>query len=324
MRAIVYDHYGPPEVLQLRNLDKPAPAEHEVLIRVHAAGVNPYDWHFTRGIPWFIRPFTGILKPRSPRLGADVAGVVEAVGVGVAALKPGDAVFGICKGSFAEYACGQEAQLAPKPESLTFEEAATMPIAAITALQGLRDCGGVRQGQRVLINGAAGGVGTFAVQIARSLGAHVTAVCSGRNARMVEGLGADRMIDYTRQDFTQSGAQYDVIFDLVGNQPLSALRRALTPDGTNVGCGGGGPEKPSSELLAGMLKQAVLGRFTRQKLVGVLAKVNSADLKVLGEMVESGRLKAVIERTYPLEHAADALRLVETCHVHGKVALSIA
>lgn len=270
--AILYHHYGPPDVLEYTDVEKPSPAADEVLIRVRAASVNPYDWHFLRGRPSFLLLFTGISKPKSPRLGADVAGIVEGSGPRVTRFKPGDAVYGTGKGAFAEYACAPEKSLALKPESLTFQQAASIPIAGITALQGLRDCGQLKPQQRVLINGAAGGVGTFAVQIAKSFGAHVTGVCSTRNLELVRSIGADCVIDYTREDFTHSGQAYDVVFDLVGNHPLSALRRALHPKGIYVGCGGGGPDRSSADLLNMMIGRMLISLFVSQKLTGVLAK----------------------------------------------------
>jgi NADPH:quinone reductase-like Zn-dependent oxidoreductase len=324
MQAVVYRRYGPPDVLEYEELDKPIPAQGEVLIQVRAASVNPYDWHFLRGTPSFIRLFTGLRRPKSPRLGADVAGVVIAVGPGVTRFKPGDAVFGICKGAFAEFACGKETALAPKPERLSFEQAASVPIAGITALQGLRDCGRVQPGQRVLIIGAAGGVGTFAVQIGRWLGAHITGICSTRNVAFVQSIGADRVIDYTLQDFTRSDDQYDVIFDLVGSHPLKAIRRVLHSKGTFVGCGGGGPDKSASELLSTMVGRLVASPFTSQKLTGVFAKVNPADLNVLGDLLQCGTIEPALDRSYPLSDVAEALRYVESCHARGKVTIVVA
>jgi NADPH:quinone reductase-like Zn-dependent oxidoreductase len=324
MQAIVYRRYGPPDVLEYEELDRPIPAQGEVLIQIRAASVNPYDWHFLRGTPSFIRLFTGLRRPKSPRLGADVAGVVVTVGPGVTRFKPGDAVFGICKGAFAEFACGKETGLAPKPERLSFEQAASAPIAGITALQGLRDCGRVQPGQRVLIIGAAGGVGTFAVQIGKWLGAHITGVCSTRNVAFVQSIGADRAIDYTLQDFTRSDDQYDVIFDLVGNHPLKAIRRVLHPKGTFVGCGGGGPDKSASELLSKMAGRLVASPFTSQKLTGVLAKVNPADLNVLGDLLQCGKIEPALDRSYPLCDVSEALRYVESCHARGKVTIVVA
>jgi NADPH:quinone reductase-like Zn-dependent oxidoreductase len=324
MKAIVYQQYGPPEVISFNEIDKPAPSAGEVLVRVCAASVNPYDWHFLRGTPKFIRLLTGLRKPKSPRLGADVAGVVEAVGSGVTRLKPGDAVFGLCKGSFAEYACGKEKDLALKPAGVSFEQAASLPIAAITALQGLRDCARLQAGQRVLINGAAGGVGTFAVQIARGMGAEITAVCSGRNAETVRSLGAQRVIDYTQEDFTQSGQRWDAIFDLVGNHSLAESRGVLQAKGVFVSCGGGGPDKKASELSGVMFGKILIAPFVSQRLTGVFAKVNIADLDALGEMVATGKVTPVLDRSYPLAETADAIRYVETGHVRGKVIISVA
>jgi len=323
MQAIVYHQYGPPDVLECQEMARPAPVDGEVLVRVHAAAVNPYDWHFLRGTPGFIRLFTGLGRPKFPRLGADAAGVVEAVGPGVKRLKPGDRVFGVCKGAFAEYACGKESELAMIPAGVSFEQAASVPIAGVTALQGLRDSGCVKAGQAVLINGAAGGVGTFAVQIAKALGATVTGVCSGRNAELVSSLGADHVIDYAQEDFTRADGRFEVIFDLVGNHPLSAIRRALTPRGTFVGCGGGGPDKSGIDLMAGMLGRAIAAPFARQKLTGVLAKINTADLNVLARMLESGAVKPVLSRSYSLKETAEAIRHVENCHAVGKVIIAV-
>jgi NADPH:quinone reductase-like Zn-dependent oxidoreductase len=234
MKAVVYYEYGSPDVLRLEEVQKPTPKDNEVLLRVCAASVNPYDWHFMRGMPYLVRIPAGLRKPKVPRLGADVAGRVETIGRNVTQFKPGDEVFGTCRGAFAEYACASEAALVIKPDNLTFEQAAAAPIAALTALQGLRDKGHIQPAQKVLINGAAGGVGTFAVQIAKSFGAQVSAVCSTRNVDMVRSLGVDLVIDYTREDFTKSGQHYDLIFDLVANHSLSACRRVLNPKGIYI------------------------------------------------------------------------------------------
>ncbi len=324
MQAIVYHHYGPPDVLQCQEIPRPAPLDDEVLIRVYAAAVNPYDWHFLRGTPGFVRLFAGLRRPKFPRLGADTAGVVEAVGPGIKQLKPGNRVFGVCKGAFAEYACGKESELAIIPPDISFEQAASVPIAGVTALQGLRDSGHVKTGQAVLINGASGGVGTFAVQIAKALGASVTGVCSASNAELIRSLGADRVIDYAQEDFTRGSGRFDVIFDLVGNHPLSAIRRALSPRGTFVGCGGGGPDKPGGELMAAMLGRAIAAQFSKQqKLTGVLAKINTPDLDVLARMLELGEVKPVLSRTYSLQDTAEAIRHVESCHAAGKVIIAV-
>jgi NADPH:quinone reductase-like Zn-dependent oxidoreductase len=323
MQAIVHDKYGPPEVLEYRQTDKPTALAGEVLIRVRAASVNPYDWHFLRGTPGFIRLFIGLTKPKVKSLGADVAGVIEATGAGVTRFKPGDEVFGVCKGAFAEYACAKETELTLKPEGLSFDQAASAPMAGITALQGLRDSGRVQAGQRVLINGASGGVGTFAVQIGKWLGAQVTGVCSTRNVALVQSIGADKVIDYTLQDFTDSGDEYDVIFDLVGNRALKEILRALRPRGTFVGCGGGGPEKGSMELLGSMLGRLAIAPFKKQKLTGVFAKINSADLDVLGDLLQSGKIRPVLDRSYPMSGVAEAMRYVESCHARGKVTIAV-
>lgn len=324
MRAIVYYRYGTPDVLQYSEVEKPTPGTGEALVRVQCAAVNPYDWHFLRGTPGFIRMMTGLRKPKFPRLGADAAGIVEAVGPETGHLKPGDKVFGTLKGAFADYACGKESELALIAPELTFAQAASVPIAGITALQGLRDCGQVTAGQTVLINGAAGGVGTFAVQIAKALGATVTGVCGTRNKELTTSLGADRVIDYTQEDFTRASTRYDVIFDLVGNHSLSGIRHALKPRGVFVGCGGGGPDEPSGKLLASMLGRAVAAPFSRQKLTGVFAKINTDDLNVLARMLASGAVKPVLDRSYPLLETAEAIRYVEGCHARGKVTISVA
>lgn len=325
MQAVLYHRYGPPpDVLDFRETNKPFPAAGEVLVQIHAASVNPYDWHFVRGAPTFIRVFTGLRNPKSSTIGADAAGVITAVGAGVTRFKPGDAVFGVCRGAFADFACASETKLALKPENISFEQAASVPIAGITALQGLRDCGHVRTGQRVLINGAAGGVGTFAVQIGKWLGAHVTGICSTRNLKLVRSIGADQAIDYTAQDFTRSGERYDVLFDLVGNHPLKSMLRAMHPKGIFVGCGGGGPEKSSRELLAIMLGRFVLSPFTSRKLTGVFAKINAADLQVLADLMQAAKIKPVHDRSYPLNRVAEALLYVETCHARGKVTITVA
>jgi NADPH:quinone reductase-like Zn-dependent oxidoreductase len=323
MQAIVYHRYGSPDVLETQEIPKPIPAEGQVLIQVHAASVNPYDWHFLRGTPSLIRLFIGMRRPKSPVLGADVSGVVETVGAKVAAFKPGDAVFGTAKGSFAEFACAPELQLALKPQELSFEKAACLPIAGITALQGVRDKGKVQAGQTVLINGAAGGVGTFAVQIAKSLGARVTAVCSTRNVEMLRAIGADEVIDYTREDFSSSTQHYDLLFDLVGNRSLSDCLRVVQPCGTYISCGGGGPDRSSMDMLAGMLQNAVRSRFVRQKMPGLLAKVYREDLAILADLVQRGTVIPVVDRIYSLRETAEAVRYVESGHVRGKVVIAL-
>jgi NADPH:quinone reductase-like Zn-dependent oxidoreductase len=324
MQAITYHHYGTPDVLTLEDIPRRVPADSEVLIAVRAASVNPYDWHFMRGTPKFVRLFMGIGGPKFPGLGADVAGVVESVGSKVTRFRAGEQVFGLAKGAFAEYACARESQLAVKPEGVSFEQAASLPIAGVTALQALRDRAHVLPEQSVLINGAAGGVGTFAVQIAKILGAEVTGVCSTHNVDLVRSLGADHAIDYTREDFTRSLEHYDVIFDLAGNRSLKDLRRVLRARGVYVGCGGGGPDRGGGEVLRGMLAPMLAGPFVSQKLTSVLARINADDLTKLGGWVASGRIAPALDRSYALREVPEAIRYVETCHARGKVTIAVA
>lgn len=324
MQAITYHRYGTPDVLALEDIPKRTPGDDEVLIAVRAASVNPYDWHFLRGTPRFVRLFMGVGGPRFPGLGADVAGVVESAGAKVTRFKPGDVVFGAGRGAFAQYACARERHLARMPEGVSFEQAASLPIAGITALQALRDRARVLPEQSVLINGAAGGVGTFAVQIAKILGAQVTGVCSAHNIGLVQSIGADFTIDYTREDFTRSLDRYDAIFDLVGNRKLKEMRRVLRAKGVYVGCGGGGPERGSGELLWGMLRTMLAKPFVSQRLTSVLAKVNTDDLAQLGAWVAEGKLRPVLDRSYALAQTAEAVRYVETCHARGKVTIAVA
>jgi len=323
MKAIVYDRYGSPDVLQYQEIEKPEPADDQVLIQVRASSANPYDWHFIRGTPSFIRLFTGIRAPKSRRVGADVAGRVEAAGRNIKNFKPGDAVFGTATGSFAEYACALESNLALKPESLTWEQAASVPIAGITALQGLRDKGKIQAGQHVLINGAAGGVGTFAVQIAKSHGARVTGVCSTRNVDLVRSIGADEVVDYTRESFVDGGKRYDLFFDLVGNKPLPACLKVLQRNGIYIGCGGGGPDRGSMGLLGSMLRSVVHAPFTTQKMPTLFAKVNTGDLNCLADLMRDGKVTPILDRKYALKDTADAIRYVEQCHARGKVAITV-
>jgi NADPH:quinone reductase-like Zn-dependent oxidoreductase len=323
MKAIVYDHYGSPDVLKYEEIENPVPADDQVLIRVCAASVNPYDWHFMRGSPAPIRMFLGLRAPKSRRLGADVAGVVEAVGRNVTIFKAGDRVFGTARGAFAEFACAPQHALALKPENLTWAQAASVPIAGITALQGLRDKGKVLPGQRVLINGAAGGVGTFAVQIAKSLGASVTAVCSARNAELVRSIGADDVVDYSLQDFAQKSGHYDVFFDLVGNRPLSACLGVLKPNGIYVACGGGSPAQSAPEFFGSMLHSLLRRFLTSRKMPGLLARVRTADLNFLADLMQSGKVTPVLDRQYALAETADAVRYVEQQHARGKVVISV-
>ena len=323
MKAIVYHRYGSPDVLSYEEMAKPAPAENEVLIRVRAAAANPYDWHFMRGEPYAVRIMAGGLrKPKDPRLGADVAGVIEAVGRNITQFKPGDAVFGSCKGAFAEYACASESKLAMKPDNVTFEQAASVPIAAFTALQGLRDKGKLQPGQKVLINGAAGGVGTFAVQIAKSFGAEVTGVCSTRNVEMVRSIGADQTVDYTQEDFTKSAQRYDVILDCVGNHSFSECRRVLNPRGIYVGAGGTTDNWMIGPLTSA-IKALVLSWFVSQKQVMVLAKPSNEDLAIMGKLMESGKVTPVIDRSYSLSEVPEAIRYLEAGHARGKVVITV-
>src|SRR5918997_1782985 len=318
MKAIVRDEYGSPDVLELRDIDKPEIEDEEVLVRVHAAGVGRDVWHVMTGLPYPIRlAGYGLRAPKNPIIGSDVAGVVEAVGKDVTRFQPGDEVFGIGKGSYAEYVCARENKLAPKPANLTFEQAAVVAISGLTALQGLRDHGKVRPGQEVLVIGASGGVGTYAVQIAKAFGAHVTGVCSTKKVEMVRSIGADHVIDYTREDFAQSGQRYDLILDTGGNSTLSRLRRTLTPEGTLVITGGEG----GGRWFGGIDRQlrAMLSRSAGQKLRTYVSTQNHEDLIVLKEFIESGKLTPVIDRTYPLSEVPEAIRYLEEGHAKGKV-----
>jgi NADPH:quinone reductase-like Zn-dependent oxidoreductase len=324
MKAIRYHTYGSPDVLRCEEVEKPTPGDNEVLLKVRAASVNPLDWHFMRGTPYLGRLAFGLRKPRVTRPGVDVAGRVEAVGRNVTHFKPGDEVFGSGRGAFAEYVCTPASKLAIKPGNMTFEQAASAPVAAYTALQGLRDKGKVLPGQKVLINGAAGGVGTFAVQIAKWLGAEVTGVCSTRNVDMVRSLGADRVIDYTREDFTQSAQRYDVIFDLVGNHPLSACRRILNPKGTYLGAGVlGAMSGRWIGPLPRLLHTVVLSWFVSQKLVPFIAKSSQEDLTIMRELMESGKITPVIDKCYRLSETADAIRYLAEEHARGKVVITL-
>lgn len=322
MKAAVYAGYGTPDAVRIMEVDKPLPKDNEVLVRVRAAAVNPLDSHLMRGKPYVLRFAFGLRKPRDPRVGRDVAGDVEAVGRNVTALKPGDEVFGVCLGAFAEYACALGSKLAIKPPGVGFEQAASAPIAALTALQALRDHGDVQPGQKVLINGAAGGVGTFAVQIAKSFGAHVTAVCSAANADMVRSLGADHVVDYTYQDFTKGSERYDLIFDLVANHSLSASRRVLGVPGAYVGAGALSGEG-MADFLALMIKPPIFSWFVSQKMLTFMAKGNKDDLTTIGRLMESGKVTPVIDRRYSLSDVAEAIRYVAGKHARGKVVIAI-
>ena len=322
MKAIVYHEYGSPDVLKCEEVEKPVPKDDEVLIKIRAASVNPLDWRLMKGKPAILRMFFGLRKPRLGRPGIDVAGVVEAVGSNVTQFKPGDEVFGACRGTFAEYGCTAASKLVLKPGNVTFEQAASANVAGLTALQGLRDKGKIQPGSKVLINGAAGGVGTFAVQIAKSFGADVTGVCSTRNLEMVRSIGADEVIDYTQNDFTTSDQRYDLILDCVGNHSFSACRRVLNPDGRFIGIGA--PHDVSVlELLVPMIKDLLLSVFNRQKAVMFIAKSSQDDLTLLGELIATGKLTPVIDSRYSLGDAADALRHSEDGHARGKVIVTL-
>ena len=322
MKAIVYEEYGSPDVLELQEIDKPVVNDDGVLVRVRAASANPYDWHFMRGKPYFMRMQTGLLKPKANRLGVNLAGQVEAVGKNVTQFHPGDEVFGGGDGAFAEYVCGSEDRLVLKPANLTFEQAAAVPTAAFTALQGLRDKGRIQPGQKVLINGASGGVGTFAVQIAKSFGAEVTGVCSTRNVDKVRSIGAHQVIDYTHEDFTHGGQRYDLMLDSVGNRSLSECRRVLASKGTYVIVGGPDGGRWLGPM-AHFLRTLVLSLFVSQKVVVLMAKRNKEDLLVLKELLEAGKVTPVIDRTYPLSEVPEAIRYLEEGHAQGKVVIAV-
>ena len=325
MKAIVYCDYGLAN-LKLEEIAKPVPNDDQVLVKVRAASVNPYDWHFIEGTPYIMRSMgVGLRKPKDTRLGVDFAGTVEALGKNVTQFKPGDEVFGGRGGAFAEYVCvrGNRA-VALKPANLTFEQAASVNIAGITALQAIRDKGKVQPGQKVLINGASGGVGTFAVQIAKSFGADVTGVCSTRNLDLVRSLGADHVVDYTKEDFTKGDERYDVILDNVGTQPLSGFRHALQPKGICVMIGGGGPN--DGGLIGPMGRPIVallMSPFISQKIGMMMAELNKEDLTILGDLMQSGKVKPVIDRTYPLSQIAEAMRYLEAGHARGKVIITV-
>lgn len=329
MKAIVQDRYGSPDVLELREVETPSPGDHEVLVRVHAASVNARDWHLMRGDPYVARLVLGVTGPKARIRGSDFAGRVEAVGSEVKRFHPGDEVFGEADGAFATHVCAAEDAVEAKPEGLTFEQAAALPLAGNTALMGLRDLGRVRSGQKVLVNGASGGVGTFAVQIAKALGAEVTGVCSTRNVELVRSLGADHVVDYTQEDFTRdafarSGQRYDVVFDLVGNRSLAEFRSVLAPAGTLVLSGGGMFEGGSLVGPMGLLfKGQALSRFTRQRLLVLTAKQSRENLATLAELAGSGRLTPAVDRTYPLSEAPEAIRYLEREHARAKVVISV-
>ena len=321
MKAILFREYGPPSVLRLEDIEKDEPKDGEVRLRVRAASVNPLDWHFLRGSPYFLRLMLGLPRPRSPRLGVDVSGTVEAVGPNVSRFKAGDEVFGTSRGSFAEFACGPVKTLARKPANISFEQAAAVPAAGVTALQALTGKGAVRSGEKVLVNGASGGVGTFAVQIARSFGAEVTGVCSTRNVEMVRSIGAGRVIDYTREDFTKTGERYDLFLDMIGNHSLSDRRRVLKPRGRYVQVGGPVPQWTGG--LPGALGISLLSLFGSQKMGVFLGLPGRGGYEEMAGLMESGKVTPVIDRTYSLEQVPEAIRYLEEGHARGKVVISV-
>mgnify|MGYP001546747234 FL=1 len=321
MKAIVYTKYGPPDVLQLKELPKPIPRDDEVLVKIHAAAANPLDWHFMRASPFVIRFISGLLKPKPKHriLGADIAGQVEAVGTNVKQFKAGDEVYGeVSRGGFAEYVCVAEDKLVLKPTNLSFEQAAAVPVAGLTALQCLRDQGQIQPGQKVLINGASGGVGTFALQIAKSFGAVVTGVCSTRNVDMVRSIGADQVIDYTREDFTQNGQLYDLIFDNVGNRSISEIKRILGPNGTYL------LNAYSPALMLQLMLQSGKSKIGGQTMRNTdITQANQSDLEFLKALLEAGKVVSVIDRVYPLSEVAGAIGYLEEGHVRGKVVITV-
>ena len=320
MKAIVQRRYGSPDRLALEEIDTPPLEDDRVLVRTRAASVNAYDWHMMRGQPYF-RLMSGLRRPGQPIAGIDLAGIVEAVGARVTKFRPGDEVFGAANGAFAEYACGRERNLTLKPAAMTFEQAAAVPMAGTTALQALRDTGRIQAGQRVLVNGAAGGVGTFAVQLAKAFGADVTGVCGTAHVDVVRSIGADRVIDYTREDFTRGGERYDLLLDIAGNRSLWAYRRIMEPHGTLVMVGG----RPGRWLggLDGMLMAKALSRLVSRRMLGFLARHSDADRVVLKELIEAGRVTPVIDRTYSLAETAQAIRYLEEGHAGGKVVITV-
>ncbi len=324
MKAITHCEYGGPEVLKVEEIEKPVPNDNQVLVKVRANSVNPLDLTI-RG-PLLLRPLFGLRKPKDTRLGVDYAGTVEAVGKNVTNFKPGDEVFGGKNGALAEYICVlADRAVVLKPSNMTFEQAAAVPVAAITALQGLRDKGKIQSGQKVLVNGASGGVGTFAVQIAKSFGTEVTGVCSPRNVDLVRSIGADHVIDYTKEDFTKSEQRYDLIYDLVGNHSFSERRRILNPNGICVmaGIGGAGWHDGFAIRLAGELNAYVRSRFVSQKFIAYIAQFNKQDMTLLADLMQSGKITPVIDRTYKLNQTADALRYLEQGHARGKVVINL-
>jgi NADPH:quinone reductase-like Zn-dependent oxidoreductase len=325
MKAIRYTRYGSPDVLQLKEVEQPVPKDTEVLIKVHASSVNAYDWHLMTGKPFLVRTSAGLRKPKDPRFGVDLSGQVEAVGSAVTRFHPGDAVFGRGDGAFAEYACAREQRLVAKPAALTFEAAAAVPIAALTALKGVRDSGQVRPGQQVLIQGASGGVGTFAVQIAKALGAAVTAVCSTGNVEMARSLGADEVIDYTKENWTRNRKmrkRYDLILAVNGYHPIWAYRRALRPTGRFVMIGAANA-RLNRALFQAMLLGPALSRKGGRKLSGMMSTPDQQDLLYVKELLETGKVVPVIERRYPLAETVEAMRYFDSGHVKAKIVITV-
>jgi NADPH:quinone reductase-like Zn-dependent oxidoreductase len=325
MKAIVQDRYGGPDVLEFRDIDRPVPTDDEVLVQVHAAGLHRGDWHVMTGLPYLIRivvPTLGLRKPKVPVRGMDVAGRVEAVGAQVTRFRPGDEVFGWCDGAFAEYACAPEDHLAPKPAALSFEEAAVVPISGFAALQAVRDVGEVQPGQKVLVIGAAGAVGWFAVQLAKAFGAQVTGVASTTQVELVRSVGADEVVDYTKEDVTDGTRQWDVIVDTGGRRSLSQLRRALTPTGTLVIVGGEGGGRWMGGFLRN-LRAPLVSRLVGQRLRMLVSKERQEDLQALRELIEAGKLTPRIGRSYPLGEAAEAMRALEAGNTRGKIVITV-
>jgi NADPH:quinone reductase-like Zn-dependent oxidoreductase len=321
MKAIVYDRYGSPEVLRCEEIPLPSPGAGEVLLRIAAAALNPLDWHFMRGAPYGFRFMSGVSRPKERRLGMDVAGRVEAAGSGVSQFKPGDEIFGVCRGAFAEAVCTGATNLIPKPPNISFEQAAATPVAAFTAVQSLRGKGKIQPGQKLLVNGAAGGVGTLAIQIAKTLGAEVTGVCSTRNVELVRSLGADHVIDYAKEDFTRTGQRYDLMLDCIGNHSLPACRRVLTPHGVCLMVGA-----PTGRWIAPMgrfLRAGLLSRFSSRRLVPIMARWSQSDLQFVAGLMQSGKVTPVIDRCYGLGAVQEAMRYLETGHARGKVVIAV-
>jgi NADPH:quinone reductase-like Zn-dependent oxidoreductase len=326
MKAIVYHRYGSADVLKFEEIKKPVPKDNQVLIKVRAAALNPLDWRMIAGVPFLVRKLMKLKTPSAENpvgIGRDVAGVIEAVGRNVTQLKIGDEVFGNCEVAVAEYCCTKESGVVLKPETLTFEQAAAIPVAGLTALQGLRDKGKIQAGQKVLINGAAGGVGTFAVQVAKSFGAEVTGVCSGANVEMVMSIGADKVIDYTQEDFTKGAERYDIILECVGNKPFSQCRRVLTDEGRYV-IVGAGHDISMIEILASAVKTVAASSISKQKAIMFVAKSNQQDLAFLAELIATGKMTSVIERTYRLEETPEAVAHLERGHARGKLVIQVA